>query len=149
MCRHECENGNEEEVELFRERGKMKIEKKKRFRKRKRGRGKKEEKEGERVRAGMSQNRSGLRGPFPLSMRGIDHRSHLWYFINLSVCCFFSLLLLSLLLHKIKSIWLSHALDSPWAISVYLVDISGSTFASHPKSQSNLINGVPGEGRPG
>ena len=57
------------------------IQKKK---KKKGGGGKKEEKEGGRVRAGMSQNRSGLRGPFPLSMRGeSDHQSHIrvWYFI--------------------------------------------------------------------
>ena len=63
---------------------KKKKEEKKKKKKKKGGRGKKEEKEGERVRAGMSQNRSGLRGPFPLSMRGeSDHQSHIrvWYFI--------------------------------------------------------------------
>lgn len=66
---------NKERRKKVRESKKRKVEGKKK---------KKEEKEGERVRAGMSQNRSGLRGPFPLSMRGgSDHQSHIrvWYFI--------------------------------------------------------------------
>jgi hypothetical protein len=61
------------EANIEREWEKMKIEKKLlgKEKKKERWKGKKEEKEGERVRAGMSQNRSGLRGPFPLSMRGV------------------------------------------------------------------------------